>query len=186
MTAGKLEHVDYLLPAAQEAGLDLAPLMATLKSQKHWMLKLANRLRVEPEAQVVKPSFRWAQSLTHVFLDVKYSHRIDSAGCSELYEKHYDLTASRLTFHGKCLHSNHKLEFRLDLDFFDVVLPETSTVNENLAGRIEFQLQKALQPAVWDQLYAGSEKPPNMSLWWDMQNFYADEIEEFTRISASL
>lgn len=31
-------------------------------------------------AQIVNPAFRWAQSKDFVFIEIKYSHKIDSPG----------------------------------------------------------------------------------------------------------
>lgn len=59
-----------------------------------------NLAREDREALVIKPAFKWAQSLDNIYIETKFSHRLDAPACIDILdqkikitEKHLNLTA---------------------------------------------------------------------------------------------
>ena len=40
---------------------------------------------------IISPAFRWAQSATHIFLNVKFATRFDSPACLDIFDLTYDI-----------------------------------------------------------------------------------------------
>lgn len=175
---GKWDEAEYLISKADSSKIDLNPVSTNLNAYKRSLSKLISVLGVEKDPQILKPSFRWAQSLSHIYLDIKFSHRMDAAGCIEVYDKVIDIKENSVDFAAKCIHSNHKLKFELTLPLFEKIDPESSEINDSLTGRLELKLPKVNAPSLWPFVYSG-EKPPNMSTWWDMQEYFKEETTTF-------
>ena len=56
-----------------------------LRSKKH-------PPRSQKKVQIVYPAFQWAQSLSHVYLNVKYSTKFDSPGYLEVLNETVNFT----------------------------------------------------------------------------------------------
>lgn len=50
------------------------------------------QVRRAKRTQIVAPAFQWAQSLTHVYLNVKYSTKLDSPGYLEVINETVNFT----------------------------------------------------------------------------------------------
>ncbi|CAG9316329.1 unnamed protein product [Blepharisma stoltei] len=180
---GAYEEAEYLISKAGSSKVDLNSVMNLLLSYKRSIASLTSLFDVENEPQIVKPSFRWAQSLTHIYLDIKFSHRFDSAGCTHVYDKIIKVKKDHLEFSAKCIYSKQKLQFELNLPFYEVIDTRYTETNEILTGRLEIKIQKWKAPSVWPQIYSG-EKPQNMSPWWDMQEQFNEQLKQHQDLNA--
>ena len=51
----------------------------------------------------VSPAFMWAQSLSNVYILIKFAHSHDSPGCLEVKNQEIKFTTNNLQFFGYCL-----------------------------------------------------------------------------------
>ena len=79
------------------------------------------------EIPVLRPAFRWAQSLKSVMIEVKFSTRFDSPACLDLSNERFEVSEDMKQLHIEALCKNDKklLIYRLIIDLYDVVMPET-------------------------------------------------------------
>ncbi|OMJ95998.1 hypothetical protein SteCoe_372 [Stentor coeruleus] len=173
----KWDIVNYLLATFKE-DTDLTQVIDYLSQQKKQLTKIINLLDVPVESQNVPPSFRWAQSTTHIYIDVKFSHRIDAAGCVDIHNFSQKVSEKHLSVEGQCIMSGHKILFDLELDFFKEVDENDVEVNEGNSGRLEFKIAKKKTPDVWKTLYEG-EKPKTISIWYDMQETFKKQLDAY-------
>lgn len=64
--------------------------IAQIRHEQDSLLNIFNEIAPK-SVPVISPAFRWAQSLTHVFLEVKFSTRFDSPACLDLFDHHYEI-----------------------------------------------------------------------------------------------
>lgn len=73
---------------------------------------------------MISPAFRWAQSLTIVYLEVKFATRFDSPACLDLSDHEYSISADGQTINIAAMCTNDKklLHYKLNLKLNDAVL----------------------------------------------------------------
>eukprot|EP00397_Hematodinium_sp_SG-2012_P006928 GEMP01006965.1.p1 GENE.GEMP01006965.1~~GEMP01006965.1.p1 ORF type:complete len:709 (+),score=135.23 GEMP01006965.1:264-2390(+) len=175
-----MEHVIYnqwfelaheLITKSHEQGADLsfAVRKATrkLKNQADELIRALN-----PNygvAQIVNPSFRWAQNDTSVFFNVKFSTRWNAPGALEVNDANVDFQKGSLNFTGFGEHSNLKYKYELALNIFDYIVPEECTWSTASVGRLSIILRKKWARK-WPRLLADrKQKISNMFSWMDFQ-----------------
>lgn len=143
--------------------------------------EITNKYRFEEhEIQTVNPAFQWAQSLDHVFIEIKFAHRHDAPGCLEVKNEIVDFTSEHsLQFTAYCVQGDTPIKFFLDLDFFADVNKEASTWESSSVGRFRLTLKKNVTGMYWDRLLKSSEVPSNMKVWWEMREKFNDEIQTY-------
>jgi hypothetical protein len=62
-------------------------------------------------------------------------------------------------------------------------LPKESKYEMMPVGRIFVTAKKKKSPRAWPRLLKEKKKPKNMSVWWDMQEKYSDEISRLEESS---
>lgn len=67
------------------------------------------------------------------------------------------------------------MRFKLELEFFDEIVPENSTWSHESVGRAYITLAKKNRTR-WKRLMKGEEKPHNMHFWWSMHEKYSNEL----------
>lgn len=138
---------------------------------------LLSALEVQGTSKNISPALQWAQSPDKVYIDVKFSHRLDSPGCLEITEPSTDIQETQLSFLGKCSKSGEKITIELALELFDTILPEESSSSFNSIGRVQFVLKKKGESA-WDKLVKGKSQK-NHHTWWEMKKEFDSEMEKF-------
>ena len=127
----------------------------------------------------LSPAFQWAQSPEEVFLNVKFSHKLDAPATLNVQHN--------LTIEGNQLHlsaTNGVKYFKLELELLREIVAEESSWSSSSNGRITVTLKKA-SPANWARLLRdNSKKPSNMHFWIDKQEAYADALEDLELVSA--
>jgi hypothetical protein len=172
-------NLSYILENPSKEA-DMTEALDLLTHYKKTLTQILSFLEIPSSIQTSSASFRWAQSLSEVFIEVRFSHRIDTAGCVEIHDLDYKVQEKHLKVTGKCLLSGHKIIFVLDFDLFKEVISQEAQVEKGVQGRLSFKLKKKKSPDVWNAVYSGV-KPSGMSLWHDMQENYQKSIEKFKR-----
>ena len=137
---------------------------------------------------VISPAFRWAQSLNHIYLETKYSTRFDSPACLDIFDQEFKILGegTRLYHSAMCRNDKKLLKYELNLDLYNMVLPETdgeSFYEDQSVGRILITLAKFEQPSRWRRLLADdSKKPQNMGVQWELWEKYDKELENYQPI----
>lgn len=181
---GKWALLEYLLdnPSKDE---DISEVLDLLTKQKKTLSRISSLLQLSSTIQESNCSFRWAQSLSDLYIEFRFSHRIDTAGCTEIHNLSYSITNTTLNLSGKCLLSGHKILFSSAITFLKPVLNQTAEVNKDLPGWISFKLSKKISPDVWKTIYSGT-KPNGMSLWHDMQDSFQGSIDKYKKKKGEL
>ena len=138
--------------------------------------KLLETLARDEARTDMTPAFRWAQSGNQIFLDVKFSHRMDSPGCNDIQDPKVEFSSQGLLVSGNCSISNQRFQAELNLEFFKEIVPEDCTYEKLPLGKIFVTLKKKKEKRAWARLLKGKTKPKNMAVWWEMQEKYDDEI----------
>ena len=72
----------------------------------------------EKDYQIVSPAFQWAQSLSYIFIEVKFAHRHDSPGCLEINDLKVDINGNHFYLSGYCVIGDIPIKFELNFDTF--------------------------------------------------------------------
>lgn len=145
---------------------------------KRKLEKLISALENSVNVQVVAPALQWAQSPTMLFLDIKFSHRLDAPGCLEVKDPLVTITENKLTFTGTCARSTQRIRLDLDLEFYLPVVVEESEYSFTSVGRLNVNLKKNEENA-WPKPMKG-KKPTNVHTWWEMKEKYQKLMNAFT------
>ena len=127
----------------------------------------------------------WAQSLSNVYLLVKFAHSHDSPGCLEVKNTEIKITINNLFFIGYCIQvsimltqGDTPIKFTLDLILNGDVIEEESSWNSSSVGRLQITLKKKNAPIYWKSLIReGVSFPRNAKIWSDMNDKFKNEIE---------
>ena len=152
-----------------------------VESIKHKLDDIYNKYRFDDEDfQVVSPAFQWAQSMDHIFLQIKYSHRHDSPGCPEVKNLNIDITKQLFVFTAYCIQADIPIKFELKLEPFAGFNPEQSKHNPGSMGRYHVTLGKIETGMYWDRLLKdGISYPSNARLWLEMHSKYEDDLQSY-------
>ena len=120
-----------------------------------------------------------------VYLDVKFSHRLDAPGCLEVKNAAVSITENKVTFSGSCARSTQRIKLELELELFEEIDAENSDYSFTSVGRLNVNLKKK-EIAAWPKPMKG-KKPNNVHTWWEMKekyqgvmNAYVGEDDEIT------
>ena len=174
--------------------------IAQVRHDQDSLLNIFNELSPKT-IPVLSPAFRWAQSLTHVYLEVKFSTRFDSPACLDLFDQHYEIvnvttinsdegseplylvqkvTSQKLLMTAMCRNDKTLLKYMLSLDLNGKVEAEPESYFETQSvGRIYVSLSKTQGDSnkKWSGLLSiGSVKPNNMNVWWEMLEKYEKDL----------
>ena len=140
--------------------------------------EIINLMRVGANAEetVVNTAFQWAQRPDFVYLNVKFSSRIDGpVTCLNVDNEKVTLTNQTLLF--EAVGRQKPKTFRLNLTFHGEIDPERSTWSFASVGRISFTIAK-VERETWPRLLAGKLKPKNMHSWYDRQTALDAEVKK--------
>lgn len=142
---------------------------------------LHNKFRFEDsDFQVVSPAFQWTQSMTNIYIQIKFAHRHDSPGCLEIKNQSIEIYKNMFYFKGYCVLGDVPIKFELNLELFADVNKEESSWDSSSVGRFQLTLKKNIPQMYWDRLLRDpNEKPNNMKVWFEMQAKFEDEIRSY-------
>jgi hypothetical protein len=149
--------------------------------QNRLILKELNKLKIAidnytPVTSSVSPAFEWAQSTTEIYLNVKFSHKIDAPATLNVETKNVSISSNELYLNA----SDGNKNFNLVLFFYKPIVPEESKYEMSSVGRMTFNLKKSDGPSKWEQLLTKSG-PTNMHVWFAMQEKYEKDLEKFDK-----
>ncbi|OMJ81373.1 hypothetical protein SteCoe_18163 [Stentor coeruleus] len=129
-----------------------------------------------PKFQTVYPAFQWAQSTKAIFLDIKYSHRLETSACSNIRDVDVQILPDKFFFSAKCIRSGQNVRLLLEYEHYGEIIVEDSKYTQLKSGRLSVEIKKAKEE-VWDLPMKG-KKPSNMHIWWEVREKYETEVNE--------
>ena len=132
------------------------------------------RTGANAEATDVNCAFQWAQRPEFIYLNVKFSSRIDGP-VTVLNVDNEKVTLGNNSILFEAIGRQKPKTFRLNLTFHGAILPEQSTWSFASVGRMSFTIAKAVNET-WPRLLEGKEKPKNMYAWHDRQSTLDAEV----------
>lgn len=127
----------------------------------------------------IPPAFQYAQSLTEVLLNIKFSHKIDAPATLNVEPVNVTLTNEGKLF--LLASDGARKNFKLDLDLYDEIIPSESSYALASVGKFTFTIKKAKSPSKWPRLTKSTVKIPNLHIWWEMAEKYEDDFELFEK-----
>lgn len=158
----------------QEFSSDLKSYSRNLKKNLEKITTLAEKK--SSKFQTVNPAFQWAQSTTAIFLDIKFSHRLETSACSSIYDLDVKILPDRFLFSAKCIRSGQNVRLLLEYEHYGEIVPEDSKYTQLKSGRVSVEIKKAKEE-VWDLPMKG-KKPSNMHIWWEVREKYETKVNE--------
>lgn len=112
----------------------------------------------------IAPAFEWAQSPDTLFLNVKFSHKLDTPATLGCETDTVVFMARSVSYRAEC--KDKKKAFLLNLSLLRDIDADNSTVTMASVGRVMVTLRKAENSTgVWPRLTAGAKKLPNSHVW---------------------
>ncbi len=127
----------------------------------------------------IAPAFQYAQSLSEVLLNIKFSHKIDAPATLNVEPLNVTLTNEGKLY--LLASDGARKNFKLDLDLYDEILPSESTYALASVGKFTFTIKKAKSPSKWPRLTKSTQKIPNMHIWWEMAEKYEEDFELYEK-----
>ena len=128
--------------------------------------------------QTIYPAFQWAQSLTSIFIEIKFAHRHDSPGCLDMKNYTADIQSDRIRFEGYCVLGDVPIKIEFDIGLFKGISKDKSGFAFGSVGKGIFTLQKEEDGVYWEKLVTeGSAVNRNMRVWFEMQEKYEEELK---------
>ena len=133
------------------------------------------------EYQKVIPAVQWAQNMTYIFLEIKFSHRHDSPGCLEVNNLNINISNNSLLLNAECILGDIPIKFELDFDCLYEFDQNMSTYKPGSVGRYQLFIKKK-ENKYWDRLLLNeSDTPSNLRVWFEMKNKYDEQIKKYEK-----
>jgi len=189
---GFFDSAELLLTSARSTGLDLSTTLHQASSSIRTKLQsLADNLqnavssiKSKSEGKAgIAPAAEWAQSPDSIFLNVKFSHKLDAPatlGCE--LDGAPTFTSNGLKLFAEC--KEKRKAFSLDLALFREISPENCSFSITSVGRASITLKKTFNSS-WPRLLIGKAKPGNIHVWWAMKEKYSEELSAWEKADAA-
>lgn len=141
--------------------------------------EIINLLRVgaNKEETVVNCAFQWAQRPDYIYLNVKFSSRIDGP-VTVLNVDNENVTFTNESVHFEGTGRQKPKKFQLHLPLNKAIDPERSQWSFASVGRISITLAKA-EVETWPKLLAkDATKPKNMHAWYERQTVLDEQVKK--------
>ena len=133
------------------------------------------------EYQKVIPAVQWAQNMSHVFLEVKFSHRHDSPGCLEVNNLSINITNNSLLLNAECILGDIPIKFELDFLCLNEFDSNMSQYKPGSVGRYQLFIKKKVNK-YWERLLLNeSDTPTNLRIWFEMKNKYDEQLRRYEK-----
>ena len=133
------------------------------------------------EYQIVTPATQWAQSMSEIFLEIKFSHRHDSPGCLEVNNLNINIFNNTILLNAECVLGDIPIRFELNFSCLYEFKNNQSTVNAGSVGRYQLKLKKK-EDKYWSRLLKNEEDTPtNLRTWFEMKNKYDGEMKQYIK-----
>ena len=141
--------------------------------------EIINLLRVgaNKEETVVNCAFQWAQRPDYVYLNIKFSSRIDGP-VTVLNVDNENVTFTNESVHFEGTGRQKPKKFQLHLPLNGAIDPERSQWSFASVGRISITLAK-VDVQTWPKLLAkDATKPKNMHAWYERQTVLDEQVKK--------
>ena len=133
------------------------------------------------EYQKVIPAVQWAQNMSYIFLEVKFSHRHDSPGCLEVNNLNINISNNSLLLNAECVLGDIPIQFELDFNCLYDFEKNMSTYKPGSVGRYQLFIKKK-ENKYWDRLLKNeNDTPTNLRIWFEMKNKYDDQLKKYEK-----
>jgi hypothetical protein len=129
----------------------------------------------------ISPAFQWAQSLDNVMLSVKFATRMDSPGCLDTFDPNVTITPTHFLMTVSCRIDKQVFRYDLNLELFGEIDTNASYFELGSVGRLYANLTKAGGASRWRRLLKGTERHPNMQLWWEIHEKHEQALLKHTQ-----
>ena len=138
----------------------------------------------ENDYQIVSPAFQWAQSLSTIFIEVKFAHRHDSPGCIEINNLNIEINGNNVRSIAYCISTDIPIKFDLNLNCLFDFDKEKSSFSSGSVGRYQMTLKKK-DVKYWERLlFDPKENFSNMKIWYEIKNRYLEELKDYEKIES--
>ena len=115
----------------------------TINSLQKKLEDIMNKYKFdENDYQIVSPAFQWAQSLSTIFIEVKFAHRHDSPGCLEINNLNIEINGNNIRLIAYCISTDIPIKFDLNLNCLFDFDKEKSSFSSGSVGRYQLTLKK--------------------------------------------
>jgi hypothetical protein len=145
--------------------------------------RIDNLIARSKKPQKVQPVFKWGQSNSEVFIEIKLSHRFDAPGCLDTLSREdvHDVISltqgTSFRFSRKCVQANQPLLFELEFPLFQPI--ESVDLEPNSVGKLTVVLKKS-EEKLWKDLFSdpADRKKFTFKVWSELSDSYP-EMEDF-------
>ena len=133
------------------------------------------------EYQKVIPAVQWAQNMSDIFLEIKFSHRHDSPGCLEVNNLNINIFNNTLQFNAECILGDIPIRFELDFKCLHEFNDNMTTHKQGSVGRYQLFVKKK-ENKYWDRLLLNeTDTPSNLRVWFEMKNKYDEQMKKYEK-----
>lgn len=129
--------------------------------------------------QKITPVFKWAQSKSKIFINVKFAHRWDSPGCLDLWNLNFEIiNKKKIKFEAFGIQGEQPLKFLLEFPLLREV--KSGSFKQESVGTAVITLEKEAENKVWRNLVERNWVKENFKngfkekLWWEMNKRFPD------------
>ena len=134
-----------------------------------------------PTASVV-PAFQWCQSSTHIYLNIKFSHKLDAPATLNVETDDVTITDSHFRLLASAVKGSSK-NFNLNFPFRAPIVPANSSYSMASVGRMSASFLKEKGEVKWPKLVLDTfnvQKQLGKSVlhfWHEQHDKYAKELD---------
>ncbi|EAR85300.1 hypothetical protein TTHERM_00470730 (macronuclear) [Tetrahymena thermophila SB210] len=139
-----------------------------------------NLMASNKEVQVVEPAFQWAQSKSHVFLQVKLAMRLDAPACLTCKEEIVKIENNTFYMSAFGIISHTPVRFKLNFSLCHPVSIVDSSWNYESVGTYFFSLAKMNNTQLWLNLEKDSNR--KVQIWWDMREKHQNDMDDWGKM----
>ena len=126
ITIGDYIKLDNYLESLNKEKINFIDILSSNIINKINMIKkISEKLSVisRTNFRVISPAFNWRETELELFLEIFFSHRMNSPSCGELDYENITILNNNMTFHfeGNCTMGDDELFFNLTLNLFKKV-----------------------------------------------------------------
>ena len=154
----------------------------SINSIEKELTEIYNKYKYKKEEyQKVVPAVQWAQNMTYIFLEIKFSHRHDSPGCLEVNDLYINISNNSLLLNAECILGDIPIKFELDFECLYEFDQNMSTYKPGSVGRYQLFIKKK-ENKYWDRLLLNeTDTPSNLRVWFEMKNKYDEQIKKYEK-----
>ena len=133
------------------------------------------------EYQKVIPAVQWAQNMSDIFLEVKFSHRHDSPGCLEVNNLKITIYNNTIFLNAECVLGDIPIVFEMNFKCLFDFDQNMSSFEPGSVGRYQLRIKKK-ENKYWDRLLLDeNDTPSNLRIWFEMKNKYDEQIRKYEK-----